>query len=220
MSFRKASLDKMVGGLRSSKIKTTSGQKMKKNDSSGSLTEGLDEDLSFGQMNDTDIVVEFERLLENMNLTEEKKDPLRTLPINKKRDMLTMNSKTMMARTKLDSPSDYITCLSAREMSVSRISSCIESLKVALTNNSLEWVQDFGNEGLKQVLRVLNECLRNPSDGQWGKVQLGCVKGLKSIMNNKVGLQNMFEQQEGLTLLARCVLINIMTPLYYPYTGA
>ncbi len=32
--------------------------------------------------------------------------------------------------------------------------------RVALTNNSLEWVQDFGNKGLKQVLSVLNECFR------------------------------------------------------------
>ena len=66
-----------------------------------------------------------------------------------------------------------------------------------MTNNSLEWVQDFGNKGLKQVciglkvkrkvkrkqrhkieiylnlslqvLSVLNECFRN--DSKWDKVQ-------------------------------------------------
>ena len=102
---------------------------------------------------------EFEKMLENMNLTEEKKEPLRMLPINKKRDMLTMNSKSV-ARTKFDSPADYIQFLSNPELSLSKKLHCIESLRVALTNNSLDWVQDFGNKGLKQVLNVLNECFR------------------------------------------------------------
>ena len=38
--------------------------------------------------------------------------------------------------------------------------SCIESLRVALTNNNLEWVQEFGSKGLKQVLSLLNDCFR------------------------------------------------------------
>merc|ERR1719500_1447635 len=121
---------------------------------------------NIGQMSDQNIVDEFERMLENMNLTEEKKEPLRMLPISKKREMLTMNSKTV-------------------------------------ANNSLEWVQDFGNKGLKQVLSVLNECFRN--DSKWDKVQHECIKCLKAIMNNKVGLKNLFEHKEALTLLARSI---------------
>ena len=66
---------------------------------------------NIGQMSDQNIMDEFERMLENMNLTEEKKvrfflfhiiyvkcnhkEPLRMLPISKKREMLTMNSKTV-----------------------------------------------------------------------------------------------------------------------------
>merc|ERR1719219_2037373 len=90
---------------------------------------------------------------------------------------------------------------SKTELSLQKKYSCIESLRVALTNNSLEWVQDFGNKGLKQVLSVLNECFRN--DSKWDKVQHECIKCLKAIMNNKVGLKAMFEHKEALTLLAR-----------------
>ena len=50
---------------------------------------------SFGQMGELEISSEFEKMLENMNLTEEKKEPLRKLPMMKKREMLTMNSKTV-----------------------------------------------------------------------------------------------------------------------------
>merc|ERR1719394_2259395 len=113
-----------------------------------------------------------------------------------------MNSKSD-AKRKYDSPADYIQFLSNPELSSSKKLHCIESLRVALTNNSLEWVQDFGNKGLKQVLNVLNECFRN--DSKWDRVQLECIKCLKAIMNNKVGLRNLFDHKEALTLLARSI---------------
>merc|ERR1719341_2431983 len=201
MNFKK--LDKMVGGLGGSKSRGRGppGQLPKAN-SLGDFNEAEEEGWTIGQMSDQDIMEEFEKMLENMNLSEEKKEPLRLLPLNKKRDMLTMNSKSV-ARTKFDSPADYIQFLSNPELSSSKKQHCIESLRVALTNNSLDWVQDFGNKGLKQVLNVLNECFRN--DSKWDRVQLECIKCLKAIMNNKVGLRNLFDHKEALTLLARSI---------------
>merc|ERR1719209_1920743 len=137
-----------------------------------------------------------------MNLTEEKKEPLRRIPLNKKREMLTMNNKTV-AMNRFDSPADYIQFLSNPEMTLAKKFSCIESLRVALTNNTLEWVQEFGNKGLEQVLEVLHECFRNNS--QHEKIHHECIKCLKAIMNNKVGLQNLFNHDEALILLARSV---------------
>jgi len=205
MNFKK--LDKMVGGLGGGKkppggSKRPPGQLGPKSSSLGDFNEAEEEGWNIGQMSDADITEEFEKMLENMNLSEEKKEPLRLLPLAKKRDMLTMNSKTV-ARNKFDSPADYIQYLSNPELSLAKKYSCIESLRVALTNNSLEWVQDFGNKGLKQVLNVLNECFRN--DAKWDRVQLECIKCLKAIMNNKVGLQNLFDHKEALTLLARSI---------------
>ena len=93
-------LDKMVGGLGSSKSKSRGppGQ-LPKTNSLGDFNEAEEEGWNIGQMSDRDITEEFEKMLENMNLSEEKKEPLRMLPISKKRDMLTMNSKTV-ARNK------------------------------------------------------------------------------------------------------------------------
>lgn len=42
-------------------------------------------------MTDKEVLMEFEKMLDNMNLTEEKKEPLRRHPISKKKDMLTMH---------------------------------------------------------------------------------------------------------------------------------
>ena len=150
----------MVGGLGGGKSKGRGapGQLPKAN-SLGDFNEAEEEGLYIGQMSDQDIIEEFEKMLENMNLTEEKKEPLRMLDIKKKKEMLVMNSKSD-AKRKYDSPADYIQFLSNPELSSSKKLHCIESLRVALTNNSLDWVQEFGNKGLKQVLNVLNECFR------------------------------------------------------------
>ena len=45
-------------------------------------------------MSETELLDEFERMLENMNLTEEKKEPLRRLHLTKKREMLTLHLRT------------------------------------------------------------------------------------------------------------------------------
>jgi hypothetical protein len=67
------------------------------------------------QTKDVNILNNFEILLENMNLNEEKKEPLRKLSMDKKFEMLSVNSKTKdiaknkeHTNTMLDSPSDYI----------------------------------------------------------------------------------------------------------------
>lgn len=40
-------------------------------------------------------------------------------------------------------------------------------------------------------------------DGRWDRVQHECIRCLKAISNNKVGLKKLFEQGEALMLLAR-----------------
>ncbi len=91
--------------------------------------------------------------------SQEKREPLINLPLCKKRDMLSMNSRNM-ARTQFQSPADYIQYLSNADLSPQKKYNCVESLRVALTNNSLEWVQEFGSGGLKQVLNLLNDSIR------------------------------------------------------------
>ena len=65
-----------------------------------SRSEGRDESLEAApqasgveSLTDKDIALEFEKMLENMNLTEEKKEPLRRNLISKKKEMLIMHLK-------------------------------------------------------------------------------------------------------------------------------
>ena len=44
------------------------------------------------------------------------------------------------------------------------------------------------------------------NDSKWEKVQLECIRCLKAIMNNKVGLKSIFEHKEAMTLMARSLV--------------
>ena len=50
--------------------------------------------VAIGKMTDMELDKEFERMLDNMNLTEQKKEPLRRLPKITKREMVTNYYKT------------------------------------------------------------------------------------------------------------------------------
>jgi len=59
-----------------------------------------------------------------------------------------------------DKPTEYIHYLSQPDLSANKTYNCVVSLRIALTNHPLSWVNEFGTEGLRQVLSVLNECYR------------------------------------------------------------
>ncbi|XP_049792914.1 protein diaphanous isoform X1 [Schistocerca nitens] len=145
----------------------------------------------------------FEEMLNDMNLTDEKKEPLRNQPTVKKKKMLIMHSKGLNqeTRSRFDKPADYIAYLYSPDLSVNKKYNCIESLRIALTNNPLSWVQEFGNEGLTLLLQNLNDCYRN--DSRYDRIQYECIRCLKAIMNNTVGLKQVFTHKEALAIIAR-----------------
>jgi hypothetical protein len=58
-----------------------------------------------------------------------------------------------------EDPSEYVAMLAkVNEMSYKSVHSMISSLRVDLTNRTLEWVKQFGNTGLKTLLNVLSHC--------------------------------------------------------------
>ena len=153
----------MVGGLGGGgKGKRYPPGHLQRPSSVGDFNEVDDDSQIIYAMPDHEVMDEFERMLDNMNLSEEKRAPLLQMPLSKKREMLSMSNKTT-ARSQCNSPADYIQYLQSPgflNLSLKNKEDCIESLRVALTNNSLEWIQEFGTKGLKQVLSLLNECFR------------------------------------------------------------
>ncbi|XP_037088136.1 protein diaphanous-like isoform X2 [Pollicipes pollicipes] len=153
-------------------------------------------------LTEADVEREFEKMLDDMNLTDDKKTPLKNQDIDKKRRMLAMHYKgaAPRQRSRFVAPADYTSYLS-QPLSVQKTSECLESLRIALTNNPLTWVQEFGETGLKQLIAILGECYRG--DSKWDRVQLECVRCLKSLMNSTLGLRQMLAEEGALPALAR-----------------
>ncbi|XP_023218692.1 protein diaphanous-like [Centruroides sculpturatus] len=138
---------------------------------------------------DEEINALFEKMLDDLNLSEEKKEPLRKKSIKIKKDMLLMQTREKVSKygkSRWDSPADYINYLSNWDVSLVKLFQCMESLRIALTNNPVSWVQEFGSNGLERVLLLLNSCYGK--DNKFDKIQHECIKCLKAIMNNTVSI--------------------------------
>ncbi|XP_049883690.1 protein diaphanous isoform X2 [Pectinophora gossypiella] len=154
-------------------------------------------------LDDNQLQRRFEEMLSDMNLSEEKKAPLRKYSRDQKKKMLVAYKfvNTQEGRSKFEKPSDYVSYLNQPELSVSKLHSCLENLRIALTNNPLSWIEEFGTKGIGCLLHTLNLCYTN--DSRYDRVQYECIRCLSAILNNTVGIRSMFECREALPVLAR-----------------
>ncbi|XP_059482585.1 protein diaphanous isoform X2 [Neocloeon triangulifer] len=170
--------------------------------SESDFTEIEEQEFMIEHLDDDGVNDHFEKMLDNLNLTEEKKQPLRNQPMMNKRQMLKMQYKgtTLKSDEKFHSASDYIEYLQHPDLSVAKLHSCVQSLRIALTNKTLNFVQEFGNNGLKALLNQLKTC--NTREGKMERVQYECLRCLKAIMNNTFGLKQILGHKEALKQVA------------------
>lgn len=116
---------------------------------------------------DAEVERQFEKMLDDMNLTEEKKEPLRRRNIKQKREMLKMQHKGTVQQTRLKftTGSDYVNYLrNHKDQSRDKLMNCLESLRIALSSNPLSWVKEFGKYGgLEIILDILEQKLLEPT---------------------------------------------------------
>lgn len=88
--------------------------------------------------------------------------------------------------------------------SPNKIHACLESLRVALTSNPISWIKDFGEEGIHEILMMLNN-FEHRRD--YDKILYESIRCLKAIMNNTWGLNLILTPDEHpvLNLLAACI---------------
>ncbi|XP_030041077.2 protein diaphanous isoform X4 [Manduca sexta] len=154
-------------------------------------------------LDDNQLCRRFEEMLSDMNLSEEKKEPLRKYSRDQKKKMLVAYKfvNTQEGRSKFEKPSDYVAYLNQPELSVGKLHGCLENLRISLTNNPLSWIEEFGTKGIESLLTTLNLCYTN--DSRYDRVQYECIRCLSAILNNTVGIRTMFDCREALPVLAR-----------------
>lgn len=107
-------------------------------------------------------------------------------------------------KSKFEKPHDYIEYLRESDRSSTKILQCMESLRVALTNNPISWIQEFGNAGIDEIVNVLRDSKRRRDAD---KIEYECVRCLKAVLNNTWGLNAILtpEQHAAVFLLAQCL---------------
>ncbi|XP_035315214.1 protein diaphanous homolog 2 isoform X3 [Cricetulus griseus] len=155
----------------------------------------------------------FEKMMEDMNLNEEKKAPLRNKDFTTKREMVVQYISATAKSGGLKNSKHECT-LSSQEyvhelksgISDEKLLNCLESLRVSLTSNPVSWVNNFGHEGLGLLLDALEKLLdKKQQENIDKKNQYKLIQCLKAFMNNKFGLQRILGDERSLLLLARAI---------------
>ncbi|XP_058252707.1 protein diaphanous homolog 2 isoform X1 [Hemibagrus wyckioides] len=171
-------------------------------------------------LSEKEIVDLFEKMMEDMNLNEDRKAPLREKDLSTKREMVVQYiSATAKSITgsKLAGGlrnSKHECTLSSQEyvhelrsgITEEKLLNCLESLRVSLTSNPVSWVNNFGHEGLGLLLDALEKLLdKKQQEIIDKKNQHKLIQCLKAFMNNKYGLQRILGDARSLLLLARAI---------------
>ncbi|XP_063068121.1 protein diaphanous homolog 3-like [Engraulis encrasicolus] len=167
------------------------------------------EELSRKITSEKEILALFEKMMEDMNLNEEKKAPLREKDLGKKREMVIQYvmtaAKTGGLRSSQVSPQEFLNELKSGAVD-ERLFACLDSLRVSLTSNPVSWVQSFGHEGLGLLLDTLERLLfKKHQEKVDRKSQHKVIQCLRAFMNNKYGLERILGEEKSLALLARAM---------------
>ncbi|XP_062869378.1 protein diaphanous homolog 3 isoform X2 [Trichomycterus rosablanca] len=169
------------------------------------------EELSSRITSEKEILALFEKMMEDMNLNEDKRAPLREKDLSTKREMVLQYIVTAAKTGSLKrsshqiSPQEFLSELKSGATD-ERLFACLDSLKVSLTSNPVSWVQSFGHEGLGLLLDILERLLRKKHQEKVDKKsQHKVIQCLKAFMNNKYGLERILGEEKSLALLARAM---------------
>ncbi|XP_069469093.1 protein diaphanous homolog 2 isoform X2 [Ambystoma mexicanum] len=181
-------------------------------------------DERYKDLSEKEIMDLFEKMMEDMNLSEERKAPLRQKDLATKREMVVQYISATAKSGGLRNSKHEFT-LSSQEyvhelrsgITDEKLVNCLESLRVSLTSNPVSWVNNFGHEGLGVLLDVLEKLLdKKQQESIDKKNQHKLIQCLKAFMNNKYGLQRILSEDRSLFLLARAIdpkQVNMMTEI-------
>ncbi|XP_058404259.1 protein diaphanous homolog 3 isoform X2 [Diceros bicornis minor] len=175
------------------------------NDCSSEMMENIPKPVS-----ENELLELFEKMMEDMNLNEDKKAPLREKDFRIKKEMVmqyinTASKTGSLKRSRHISPQEFIYELkmwSADE----RLVTCLESLRVSLTSNPVSWVESFGHEGLGILLDILEKLIScKMQEKIVKKNQHKVIQCLKALMNTQYGLERIMSEERSLSLLAKAI---------------
>uniref|UniRef100_A0A2K6CD34 Diaphanous related formin 1 n=1 Tax=Macaca nemestrina TaxID=9545 RepID=A0A2K6CD34_MACNE len=166
---------------------------------------------SLQDVSDEQVLVLFEQMLLDMNLNEEKQQPLREKDIIIKREMVSQYLYTSKAVSPGAGTHDMGDCALVLDLfcffflPILCNILCLHQFGFIILYN---WVQTFGAEGLASLLDILKR-LHDEKEETAGSYDSRnkheIIRCLKAFMNNKFGIKTMLETEEGILLLVRAM---------------
>ncbi|XP_040610898.1 protein diaphanous homolog 3 isoform X2 [Mesocricetus auratus] len=161
-------------------------------------------------LSENEVLKLFEKMMEDMNLNEDKKAPLREKDFSIKKEMVmqyinTASKTGSLKSSRQISPQEFIHELKMG-CADERLFTCLESLRVSLTSNPVSWVQSFGHEGLGLLLDILEKLINGQiQERVVKKSQHKVIQCLKALMNTQYGLERIMSEERSLSLLAKAM---------------
>ncbi|XP_075419116.1 protein diaphanous homolog 3 isoform X2 [Tenrec ecaudatus] len=161
-------------------------------------------------LSESEVLELFEKMMEDMNLNEDRKAPLREKDISIKKEMVMQYINTAPKTGSLKSSRQILPQEFIHELKVGsadeRLVTCLESLRVSLTSNPVSWVKSFVPEGTGLLVDILERLIN-------GKIQEKAVKKnqhkviqcLKALMNTQYGLERIMSEERSLPLLTKAL---------------
>ncbi|XP_075447161.1 protein diaphanous homolog 3 isoform X8 [Ascaphus truei] len=168
------------------------------------------EDYPSKQLSEKEVLALFEKMMEDMNLNEDRKAPLREKDFATKKEMVmqyisTASKAGSLKSSRLISPQEFIHELKSGAAD-ERLVSYLDSLRVSLTSNPVSWVESFGHDGLGLLLDILEQMVDGKHHEKIEKrIQHKVIQCLKAFMNNKYGLDRIMGEERSLSLLAKAM---------------
>uniref|UniRef100_A0A336K1Z8 CSON008218 protein n=1 Tax=Culicoides sonorensis TaxID=179676 RepID=A0A336K1Z8_CULSO len=180
----------------------------------GGLEEQHELDISLGvaKLSNEEINIKFMEILEDMNIPKDKREPLMLKDIKEKREMLIMHYKGKVSSwtsSRFEKPHEYKVYLREGDHSPNKILQCIESLRVALTSNPISWIKEFGEDGLDEIVGLLQKCKQKRD---YEKIEFECIRCLKAILNNSWGINVVLKPEQHAAVLLLAQSLDIQKP--------
>ncbi|XP_017855287.1 protein diaphanous isoform X2 [Drosophila busckii] len=205
--FGRPSKSKGAGGNYNSNTLTQGSGRPNSTDNDGGGFAAEDIERHIQELTEAQVNAKFLDILEDMNIPKDKREPLLSKPMEERQKMIFMhmkgkNSLERSANSRFEKPIDYIEYLQNGEHSEAKVYQCVESLRVALTSNTISWIKEFGVPGIGVIEKLL---ARAKKDRSYDRIEFEAIRCLKAIMNNTWGLNVVLspDQHSVVLLLAQ-----------------
>lgn len=88
---------------------------------------------------------------------------------------------------------------------------CLERLRVALTNKPISWIKEFSEDGIDEIVSILQRS-KPKNVREYEKIEFECVRCLKAVLNNAWGINTVLTPDHHAVVLTLAQCLDVSKP--------